>query len=82
MEYCEQFDCMCLVLDKTEDADEVIETAKCEGAIYFDGEKELLCVKFPGRPQELYSETAIRRSLSSNAELRRAYFGANINSDA
>ena len=63
MEYCSQFNCMRIVLDKTEDADDVIETAKCKGATYFDGEESLICARFPGRPQELYSENAIRRSL-------------------
>ena len=69
MEYCEQFDCTCIVVDKNDDADYVIETAKLEGATYFDGEEELLCLRFPGRHQELYSETALRRSLSSNAKV-------------
>jgi hypothetical protein len=54
-----------MVLDKTEEFDDVIETAKLEGATFFDDEEELLCVRFPGRPQELYSVSALRRSLFS-----------------
>lgn len=67
MEYCEQFNCTCIVVDKNDDAYDVIETAKVLGATYFDGEEELLCVRFPGRPQELYSEMAVIRSLYSNS---------------
>lgn len=66
VEYAEQYGCVCLVLDGTETADDVIERAHEDEATFFDGEDECLCLRFPGRPQELYTELAVRLSLSSN----------------
>jgi hypothetical protein len=66
-EFAEQYGCVCLVLDGNEKADDVIERAYEDEAIFFDGESECLCLRFQGRPQELYTESAVIRSLGSNA---------------
>ena len=62
-EYCEQFSTVCLSLDGTETAQQIIDRAHRDEAVYFDGEDYCLVLQFPGRPQELYTETAVRRSM-------------------
>ena len=62
-EFAEQYSKCCVVIDGTESADDVI--AKCfdDEATFFDGEDSCFVVQFPGRPQELYTENALRGSL-------------------
>lgn len=62
-EFADQYGCTCLVIDGTEDAEEVIERAHRDEATFFDGEDICLCIRFPDRPQELYTEDAVRLSL-------------------
>ena len=37
-------------------------------ATVFDGEEHCLCVKFPDRPQELYTQEAIERTFEQKNE--------------
>lgn len=63
VEFAEQYSRPCLVLDGTEDAYAVIAAAWVAEAVYNDGEDDCLVLRFPDRPQELYTEQAVRRSL-------------------
>ncbi len=71
IEFADQYGICCLVLDGIENADEVIEKAIVDEATMPDVEsgdpewegKLLYCLRFPSRPQELYTEIALRRSL-------------------
>src|ERR1700743_2694315 len=65
--FAEQYGRVCLVIDGTEDADEVIERAHADEATYNDGEDVCLVIRFPDRPQELYTEDALRRSLRAQS---------------
>jgi hypothetical protein len=72
-EFAEQYRVCCIVLDGFEDADDVITKAQESEATFTDpgdGE-ELLCLRFPGRPQEVYTADALRRALSPAAKDRR-----------
>ena len=59
---CIRFDDAC---DMTvEMVDDAIEIARDEGATFEDaGDEEVFVVELPGRPQEVYTESALRRSL-------------------
>jgi len=63
-EFAEQWNCVCVIIndDDMDDTEAFIEEAIENEATYFDGEDTLLCVRFPGRPQELYTERALERS--------------------
>jgi hypothetical protein len=62
-QFAEQYSKPCIRLEGGETFDEVSEFAyECE-ATYFDGEDECFVIQFPGRPQELYTEEALRGSL-------------------
>lgn len=62
--HSEQFGTSSVVLeDIPQDPDQVIQYAEENEATYFDGEDNCFVVQFPGRPVELYTESALRRSL-------------------
>lgn len=61
-EFADQYSRVCLALDGTETPDQVITRAHDDEATYFDGEDVCLVLRFPNRPQELYTESAVRRS--------------------
>lgn len=63
VEFAEQYGVPCLVLEGTENADDVIERAHRDEATFFDGEDVCLVLRFPDRPQELYTEQSLRGSL-------------------
>lgn len=64
----EQYARPCIVLEGNETPDEVIERAWYAEALFDDGEDECYVIQFPGRPPELYTEDALRRSLAANVE--------------
>lgn len=64
VEFAEQYNVPCVVLEGTETPDEAVWAVENAEAIYWDGEDDLCCVRFPDRPQELYTEEALRRSLA------------------
>ncbi len=63
-EFARQYKCSCVVLDGTEDPDDVLDQAIAAGAVYEEhdesGTEDQLCLRFPGRPQELFTERAMR----------------------
>lgn len=61
--FSEQYGAPCLVIEGTEDADEVIARARRDECVYFDDEEDCLVIEFPDRFPELYTETALRGSL-------------------
>ena len=64
-QFSEQYNKPCIRLEGGESYDEVAEFAyECE-ATYDDGEDECFVIEFPGRPQELYTADALRRSLAA-----------------
>lgn len=64
VEFAEQYNIPCVVLEGTETPDEAVWAIAEAEATYWDGEDDLCCVRFPDRPQELYTEEALRRSLA------------------
>lgn len=66
VEFAEQYGVPCLVLDGTEDFKAAIAAAHVAEAVYDDGEDECLVIRFPDRPQELYTEEALQRSLRAS----------------
>jgi len=64
-EFADQWNIVCIAVDGTEKADDIIERCIRDEATYDDGEDVLMCVQFPGRPQELYTQAAVIRSLAS-----------------
>jgi hypothetical protein len=72
--FAEQYNIVCVVIDAGDTAAEVIAAAIKNSATYFDGEDECYCVQFPDRPQELYTDVALRRSNfpSASSELGEA----------
>lgn len=62
-QYAPQYNTQCVRLEGGEVFEEVVMMAYDCGATYDDGEDECFVIEFPGRPQELYSEEALRRSL-------------------
>lgn len=78
----EQFGCVCIVINETCDtAESVINEAYGNDATFFDGEDTCLCVKFPDRPQELYTEDAIKRTFAQKA-LKKASAAPSGNASA
>jgi hypothetical protein len=74
VQFAEQYGKPCIRIDGTESFEEVSMFCwECE-AIFNDGEDDCYVVQFKDRPQELYTESALRRSLnhvgvwSDNAE--------------
>lgn len=65
VEFAEQYGVPCLVLDGTEAADEVVCFAyESEAVVYPEGPDDPhFVVQLPGRPQELYTVTALHGSL-------------------
>jgi hypothetical protein len=63
IEFAEQWNIPCVVIDGTELAAAVIYKAHESEATYDDGEDVLLCIQFPDRPMELYTVDALTRSL-------------------
>lgn len=63
----EQYSVPCVHLDGTEDidADGIVNACRNAEATYDDGEDVCFVVAFPGRPQELYTEEALRGSMQS-----------------
>ena len=67
--YARQYARSCIIVDKFDDANSVIEKCEMEGAVYYEGPSEndkAFVVQLPGRPKELYSEQALRKSISCN----------------
>lgn len=58
VEFADQYKRPCLVLDGTESGSDVIERAYRDEAIYREDDEDCFVVRFPGRPQEIYTETA------------------------
>lgn len=65
VEFADQYGKCCLVLTGNEDPDLAIDQAYEDEAIFNDGEDDLVVVRFPGRPQEVYTQDALRRSLKT-----------------
>lgn len=65
MEYAEQYNCVCVVVEIGDTADEVMNAARENEAIYYeDGpEDECFCVRLPNRPQEIYTERSLKGSI-------------------
>ncbi len=61
-EFATQFGCVCVVVKENDTARSLIDDAIENKATFFDGEENLMCVRFPGRPQEVYTERAIGRT--------------------
>lgn len=64
--YATQYHKHCIVLEVGDTIEDIIERAINKDALYQEGPDEediAFVVQFPGRPKELYSETALRRSM-------------------
>jgi hypothetical protein len=66
VEFSEQYSVPCVVIDGTETFDEVETKCSADEALFFDGEEYCMVVQFPGRPMELYTGEALRRSLPAD----------------
>lgn len=62
-EFAEQYGKCCVVIEGTESFDDVAEKCTLDEATHDDGEDICFVVRFPGRPQELYTAQGLRRSL-------------------
>lgn len=63
--YSEQFACPSVVLlTENRDADEVVGFAEQIGAVY-QADLRYFVIRFPGHDDEVYTESALRRSLKS-----------------
>lgn len=62
-EFAEQYSVVCIIIKEDDTADDIINLAIENDATFFDGEDLCYCVRFPDRPQELYTASALRRSL-------------------
>ena len=61
--YSRQYYKTCIILEPGDDIEDVLEKIRHEGAVFQEGPDELsFVVQFPGRPMELYSESALLRS--------------------
>jgi hypothetical protein len=61
-----QYGVPCLIIEEAEDVidiDTLLEYATEQGALYHDGDDYCFVVQLPGRPVELHTEEALRRSL-------------------
>lgn len=63
-QFAEQYQKPCIRLEGGECFEEVVMFALDCDATYNDGEDDCYVIQFPGRPQELYTEQALRRSLA------------------
>lgn len=65
IEFAEQYSVPCIVLEGTEDPDEVIAFAQESEAVFYpEGPDDPhFVLQFPKRPQELYTERGLRGSL-------------------
>lgn len=61
-EFAPQWNIPCVVIQPGDTAEHVIKLAIEAEATYFDGEDRNYCVRFPDRPQELYTEEALQGS--------------------
>jgi len=64
-EFAEQYKIVCVVIQPGDTADKVIQDAIENDAVLVDESDEQddeYCVRFPGRPQELYTARALKRS--------------------
>lgn len=65
--YAKQYGIPCVIIEADDTAEEVMGMADDEGAIFYDGpdpvEDKCFCVKFSDRPKELYTSSALKRSL-------------------
>lgn len=66
-EFAEQYSCVCIIANEDDTAESLINDAIENEATYFDGEDTCVCVRFPGRPQELYTENAIERTFKQHS---------------
>ncbi len=66
VQFAEQYKCACIRHEGGETFEEVEDLCSEAHALYWDGEEYCLVLQFPGRPQELYTEEAARRSLEAN----------------
>lgn len=64
VEFAEQYNVPCCVIDGTERPEAVIERCWNDECLFDDGEDRCCVVQFPNRPPELYTEAALRRSLT------------------
>lgn len=62
-EYATQYDTSCVVIEDGDTPEEVIEYAEYIGAKTFEGDSEVLVIRFPDRPAECYTERALRDSM-------------------
>lgn len=70
--FAEQYSKPCVVVEDGDDADAIIDRCWDDEATFWDGESECCVVQFPGRPPELYTSEAVRRSLKKKAEPSQA----------
>jgi len=69
VEFAEQYSVCCLVIDVEQleplssQSQDLLEEAWEKECTYHDGEEELICARFPNRPQEVYTESAFTRSI-------------------
>lgn len=61
-EFAEQYNCVCVVIEPGDTAEAVIQAAFDNEAVYLEEDEYYPCVRFPGRPQEIYTVEALRRS--------------------
>ena len=61
-----QYGSTVVILEEGDNADEVIEAAEENEATY-EADDHYLVVRFPGRPDEVYTEDALRRSFPITA---------------
>jgi hypothetical protein len=62
--FASQYGCCCVVIEHGDTAQDVIDRAWADEATYNDGEGDLFCVQFADRPQELFTEQALRESMA------------------
>lgn len=61
-EFAEQYKCVCVVIEPGDTAEAVIQAAFDTDAVYLEEGEYCPCVRFPDRPQEIYTVEALRRS--------------------
>lgn len=67
-EFAEQYGTACVVIEKEDTYAALMTHRDITDCFYDDGEDRLVCVRFPGRPQELYTQEALRRSMPMEAK--------------
>lgn len=63
--YAPQYGTPCITVEPGDSAEGVIAEAEDQGAVFNDGEDLCFVVQLPDRPQELYTERALRASLTA-----------------